>query len=442
MDGTAAAQPTHASVESLVDEVVRNPDALVAPLSTYSGDPTAAIDRIGALKDMGLDFGWGPTATFEWLIEHVYLMSSMGWGGSIVVSTIVLRAGMFYFQRQGSNNMAKMAALQPLTKDYQAKMKEAITANDTEKVDFYKYRMAAIYKEAKINPITGMIPMVWQLIFGFGAWRCIRNMSALPVPGIDQGGWLWFQNLAVADPYYLVPAIGGGLMYLTMRLGGETGTADQTMARGTATALQVGMPIMMVVVMANQPAGVALYVLVSSTTSMFTATLLRNPNFRASTGMTPLPSRAAQEVWTKVARGEINLHDVVDDKGNIIYKPQPAYQAPTRVTPKSPKKPKTLTHRGLNIKNNTTALPSHLDAKPKRQKVAPIDPATRDRDDDFEYGLPSGIGKKIDWFGRNYSPTYMFRRLRNWATSQTDEARKQREAKKKAEAKSRFGGGR
>jgi YidC/Oxa1 family membrane protein insertase len=211
----SATQSGHSSVEALVDDIIQNPQG---PVSEYMGDPTTAIDRIGALKSMGLDFGWGPTATFEWLIEHVYIMSPYGWGASIIASTVILRTCLFYFQMQGSDNMAKMATLNPITKDYTNQMREASNAGDQEKMQFYKSRLSALYKEAGVRPIVGMLPMFWQMIFGFGAWRCIRNMSWLPVPGMDQGGWLWFQNLAVADPYYLVPALGAGLVYVTVRV--------------------------------------------------------------------------------------------------------------------------------------------------------------------------------------------------------------------------------
>ena len=201
-----------------MDNILKEPDAPVAPMSSYSGDPTTAIDRIGALKDMGLDFGWGPTSTFEWLIEHVYLMSPWAWGGAIIASTVILRTSLFYFNWKASGNMAKLAALTPLMRDQNERLKKAMQEGDQEAAAYYRSRIGGTYKEAGINPISGLIPIGFQAAFGFGAFRCIRNMAELPVPGMEQSGFLWFQNLAIADPYYILPALGGGFMYLFIKV--------------------------------------------------------------------------------------------------------------------------------------------------------------------------------------------------------------------------------
>jgi YidC/Oxa1 family membrane protein insertase len=227
--------------------------------------------------------------------------------------------------------------------------------------------------------------------------------------------------------------------------------------------MRIGMPTVMFAVMSQQPAGVALYVLSSSTISTMTAALLRNPSFRSMTNMSPLPSKESEAVWTKVARGEVKLHDVIDAKGNIIYKPQPTYQSPTRTAPKTievkSKTPKSQ-HAGnkpqqrglniqsqhptgLNIKSSTAALPTHLVSP---SSLTEIDPAQRDRDDDFTAGPSPGIRNQVDWVWRNYNPTFVYRRLRNWIWENPEiqmkirKREREMEIKRKKEEESRRGG--
>ena len=43
-------------------------------------------------------------------------------------------------------------------------------------------------------------------------------MADLPVPGFKDGGFLWFTDLSLADPYYVLPFLGGMSLLLAMEL--------------------------------------------------------------------------------------------------------------------------------------------------------------------------------------------------------------------------------
>ena len=59
---------------------------------------------------------------------------------------------------------------------------------------------------------------VLQGVFGFGAFRCLRGMTTLPVPGLSTEGWAWFTDLTVSDPYYILPMATGGIMYVIIKV--------------------------------------------------------------------------------------------------------------------------------------------------------------------------------------------------------------------------------
>ena len=46
---------------------------------------------------------------------------------------------------------------------------------------------------------------------------------AVQVPSMTVGGALWFTDLTVADPYYLLPIAASGVFLLTVELGAADG---------------------------------------------------------------------------------------------------------------------------------------------------------------------------------------------------------------------------
>jgi YidC/Oxa1 family membrane protein insertase len=179
---------------------------------------TKAIERVGELKGMGLDYGWGPSASFQWLLEHLYIDGGLGWGGAIIAATIVLRLVLFPFQLKASDSMARMAAITPLTKETQEELKVAIAERDRDAIHMARQKQRRIYKEFNVGPFKAMMPLLGQGVIGFGAFRCLRGMATLPVPGLAENGWFWFENLTIADPYYLLPAVTGSIMYLVIKV--------------------------------------------------------------------------------------------------------------------------------------------------------------------------------------------------------------------------------
>lgn len=176
-------------------------------------DPTQLIDHPGQLAELGLDYGYGITTTFERLLETIYLQTGWGWAGTIMAATVVVRSGMFVFQALSSDKMAGMAALKPLTGPLQEKLNAAIAAGDKQKQDLYRMQQAAVMKPhyGGMGWMAGFT--VVQGVVGFSAFRCLRAMGELPVPGMVHDGFLWFTDLSVRDPYFILPATTTFIMY-------------------------------------------------------------------------------------------------------------------------------------------------------------------------------------------------------------------------------------
>ena len=53
----------------------------------------------------------------------------------------------------------------------------------------------------------------------------LRKMAYLPVPSLQTGGALWFPDLTMADPFYLLPIAVTGTMFFILEVGGGSSGA-------------------------------------------------------------------------------------------------------------------------------------------------------------------------------------------------------------------------
>lgn len=79
--------------------------------------------------------------------------------------------------------------------------------------------LKGIYQKAGVKAVRLYIPAVCQMFLGFGAFRLLRNMVSLPVPGLDEGGLLWIKDLTVSDPYFILPMVTALAFHLSIKVG-------------------------------------------------------------------------------------------------------------------------------------------------------------------------------------------------------------------------------
>ncbi|APA14513.1 hypothetical protein sscle_13g092830 [Sclerotinia sclerotiorum 1980 UF-70] len=253
-----------------------NPDILSAP------------EHIGYLHSLGLDYGWGPTAIMEWMLEHIHVLAGTPWWVSIGIAAAAWRVILFKPYLDAAENASRMATIKEFTAPVQAQMMQARTRGDTTEMMFHRAELQRIYKRAGISMWKSFVPMV-QIFIGYGTWKLLRQMSDIPVPGLLDGGVLWFYNLTIPDPYYLLPLATSAILHFVLKKGGETGVS--TLTPGMLYMMQWGMPALSMVFTSFMPAAVQFSFLMSSSISFGQATLFRSPKFRAWANMTPLPNQ-------------------------------------------------------------------------------------------------------------------------------------------------------
>ena len=208
-----ASSATAATLDPIVDSALHITAADTAPPTFLEN-----ITQIGQLKEIGLDFGWGPTAMVEWVVEHVHVYGGLPWFGTIVASSIIMRVIMIYPFFKMSNQQAKMSRLQPQMKPLVDAARDASISGDNMAKQIASKQMQILQKRHGISMGWMFAPILVQGFFGYGAFKLLRNMAELPAPGFETGGFAWMPNLAVADPTYVTPVAMWVAMHLVARV--------------------------------------------------------------------------------------------------------------------------------------------------------------------------------------------------------------------------------
>ena len=100
-----------------------------------------------------------------------------------------------------NNNMPAMQALQE-------KITDARRRGDMFEMAQLTQELQKLSTAKGINPFKNMMPIAAQLPVFMSFFIGLRGMANCPVESLTTGGILWFENLTLTDPYYLLPLIG------------------------------------------------------------------------------------------------------------------------------------------------------------------------------------------------------------------------------------------
>lgn len=180
-------------------------------------DVESIPEHIGYLKDLGLDYGWGPSSIIQYVIEHIHIWSGLPWWASIVGTGLLVRLALLYPMMGAADNAAKMQNVKPLTDPLRLKMLHQNATGNLVEVTKLRAEQKKIQEENGIHMARSFVPFI-QIPFGFGCYRVVKGMTAMPVPGLATESVGWLKDLTVADPTFLLPALSATCMYLTFRV--------------------------------------------------------------------------------------------------------------------------------------------------------------------------------------------------------------------------------
>jgi YidC/Oxa1 family membrane protein insertase len=141
-----------------------------------------------------------------WTLDHLHNLLG-NWGWAIIALVVLLKILFYWLNASAYRSQAKMRAVNPRIAEMRERMKD--------KPQEMQQEMMRIYREEKINPLGGCLPIVVQMPFFISLyWVLLASVEMRGAP------WLgWIHDLSAKDPLFILPALMTASSLLQVALG-------------------------------------------------------------------------------------------------------------------------------------------------------------------------------------------------------------------------------
>ena len=138
-------------------------------------------------------------APLGFILEFLYKFIQ-NYGLSIMVLTFIVKLVLYPLYLKQIKSTAKLGDIRPQMQDIQRKY-----ANDK---NLMNQKMSELYKDEKINPAAGCLPMVIQMPIIFGLFALLRNPISIfegnkEMLFATHEAFLWIEDLSQPDRWIL-----------------------------------------------------------------------------------------------------------------------------------------------------------------------------------------------------------------------------------------------
>jgi YidC/Oxa1 family membrane protein insertase len=207
---------------------------------------------IDILKSQGnelvqsLDLGWFTVLAKPLLYTLKYFYRYVGnYGIAIIIVTIILKALFFPLTHKSYKSMNGMQKIQPKMVALKEKFKDDRDAMNKAVME--------LYREHKVNPLGGCLPMVVQIPVFFALYKALMFSIELRHAPF----FLWVTDLADKDPYYVTPVIMGITMFIQQKI--TPSQMDPIQQK-----MMLALPVVFTFMFLSFPSGLVLYWLVNN----------------------------------------------------------------------------------------------------------------------------------------------------------------------------------
>ena len=208
------------------------------------------LKKVAPGLQLVVDYGWLTVlaAPIFWLLNFIHGLVG-NWGVSIILLTVLIKLVFYPLSAASYKSMARMKKVTPRL----TKLREQYS-NDRAKMN---QAMMELYKEEKINPLGGCLPIVVQIpVFIALYWVLLGSVELRQAPFFG-----WITDLSSPDPFYILPALMMASMFLQTRL-------NPTPPDPVQAKIMMIMPFAFGVMFFFFPAGLVLYWLVNNILSI------------------------------------------------------------------------------------------------------------------------------------------------------------------------------
>lgn len=206
------------------------------------------LAKMGHGLDDANPYGWifrpiiQPVSVFVvnillWMHERL----NLAYGWVLILFGVIVRVLLWPLNQKAMESGIRMQAVAPLIKETQDRYK-----TDPERL---QKEMLRIYKEHKVNPFGGCLPMLLPMPVLLALFFVFAN--TIEFRGVP---FLWLPDLSRPDPFYIIPIMMGLSMFVLSKVG-QIGMPPNPQTK----MMLYFMPIFMTVLFVNFASGLNLY---------------------------------------------------------------------------------------------------------------------------------------------------------------------------------------
>jgi len=193
-----------------------------------------------------LDLGWFTVIAKPLLYSLKFFYRYVGnYGIAIIIITVILKAFFFPLTHKSYKSMKGMQKIQPEMTKLREKYKDD--------KDSMNKAVMELYREHKVNPMGGCLPMVVQIPVFFALYKSLMFSIELRHAPF----FFWVTDLADKDPYYVTPVIMGITMFVQQKM--TPSNMDPMQQK-----MMLALPVVFTFMFLSFPSGLVLYWLVNN----------------------------------------------------------------------------------------------------------------------------------------------------------------------------------
>jgi YidC/Oxa1 family membrane protein insertase len=236
------------------ESIVSSPQFVVNPgqSATVTHRLFIGPKDIDVLKEQGnslersLDLGWFTVIAKPLMYTLKFFYRYVGnYGIAIIIITVILKALFFPLTHKSYKSMKGMQKIQPEMTKLREKYKDD--------KDSMNKAVMELYREHKVNPMGGCLPMVVQIPVFFALYKSLMFSIELRHAPF----FFWVTDLADKDPYYVTPVIMGITMFVQQKM--TPSNMDPMQQK-----MMLALPVVFTFMFLSFPSGLVLYWLVNN----------------------------------------------------------------------------------------------------------------------------------------------------------------------------------
>ncbi len=165
------------------------------------------LAKIAPGLELTVDYGllWFIGQILFWTLSKLHALLG-NWGWAIIFLTCIVKLIFFPLSAAGYRSMAKMRKIQPRLLAIRDRY-----SNDRARLN---QAMMDMYKEEKINPLGGCLPIIVQIpVFISLYWVILESVE------LRQAAWIgWITDLSTKDPWFVLPVLMTLSMWMQSKL--------------------------------------------------------------------------------------------------------------------------------------------------------------------------------------------------------------------------------